>query len=137
MRAPLLLTLALLAAGCTGPGDLGEPDNVSSHTQRLDPESYYNAGFELGSKSRVRVTFEVTSGGAIDVWLASAETCSAWLQPDFAPIARATSAQNGTLTAELPAGSACLILDNADLPPGPTSPTGPVVVEYRIETWRI
>lgn len=135
--APLLLVLALLAAGCARPTELGEPEQASEATQRLEFDSYYQANFDVPTRSHVRITVNVTSGGPIDVWLASGVSCGDWLQPSFQPAATLFGVTNGTLELDVPAGSVCLPLDNADIAPGPTSPQGDVVVQYRIETWRI
>lgn len=137
MRRLAPLAVALLLAGCAGPAPLGEPDQSSEYPQKLAPESFYKASFSLASRSHVRVTVNVTSGGPVDAWLAGGAACDRWLQGDFAPERTLFGVANGTLEADLDAGDYCLPLDNAAIPPGPTQPTGEVQLTYRIETWRI
>lgn len=137
MRPAIPLLASLLLAGCAGAPPLGPPDQVGEYPQDLASESYYQASFELPARSHVRITVNVTSGGPVDVWLATREACGDWTQPSFAPERTLFGVANGTLEADLPRGTYCLPLDNASIPPGPTAPSGEVSLVYRIEAWRI
>jgi hypothetical protein len=139
-RVPLaLLVAALLAAGCSGPADpyAREPDQVSADEWTLEPGSFYLPSFETDGASHVRATVRVLSGEPVDAFLAAGAECNDYPMPAaFTPSATLLSSENGTLEADLPAGRACLALDNHDFPPGTSPGNGTVRVAYRIEVWR-
>jgi hypothetical protein len=79
----------------------------------------------------------VLAGEPVDAFLAAGAECSDYPKPSaFAPSAALLSSRNGTLAADLPAGRACLALDNHDFPPGTSAGNETVRVAYRIEVWR-
>ena len=135
-----LVLLVVVLAGCGAPADPteGEPDQVSADEWTLEAGSFYLPTFETGGAARVRATVEVLYGEPVDVFLAGGEECGDYPMPDeFSPAASLLSTTNGTLEADLPAGRACLALDNHDFPPGTSPGNGTVRVAYRIEVWRL
>lgn len=139
MRLAPALTLALLLAGCGAPSDpyARAPDQSSADEWTLEPGSFYLPSFDLPEASRVRATVTVLDGEPVDAFLAAGAECGDYPSPGaFTPAAMLLSARNGTLEADLPAGHACLALDNHDFPPGTSPGNGTVRVAYRIEAWR-
>lgn len=131
-----LLALALLLPGCADPYDRA-PDQSSADEWTLEPGSFYLPSFDTGGEARVRAHVEVLDGEPVDAFLATGAECEEYPVPgEFTPSATLLSSRNGTLEADLPAGRACLALDNHDFAPGTSPGNGTVRVAYRIEVWR-
>lgn len=134
-RAPLLLLLAILVAGCAADPYAREPDQVAADEWTLEPDSFYLPSFSSAKPSHVRAHVTVLAGDAIDVFLAAGAACDAYPFDGFQYAAMLNATVQGTLEADLPAGRACLALDNHDFPPGTSPGNGTVRVGYRIEVW--
>jgi hypothetical protein len=132
---PLLVSLTLLVPGCAGDPYAREPDQSAADEWTLEPNSFYLPSFEPRGKAHVRAHVSVLEGGPVDAFLASGQACFDYPTDLFRPAAMLASVTNGTMEADLPAGRACLVLDNHDFAPGTSPGNGTARVSYRIEVW--
>ncbi|GEM_PF-5101478 len=135
----LLVAAALLLAGCAAPPRdpyAGRaPAGTQTQTLVVPRQQFAHPTFGAPSPVHARVTWN--SSQRIDAWITGdfEHDCAGYGLRTFHPAAAMLNSTGGVLEADLPAGTDCLILDNADFAGG-QAPAGPdATVSFTIDVW--
>lgn len=137
MRAALPVALALLLAGCaSAPQDPyagRKPEGSQTQSIVVPRQQLAHPTFGAHAPAHARVTWNASL--PLDAWIADEGNCTRYGTRQFHPAAAMLNSTGGVMSADLPAGTDCLILDNTDYAEG-RAPAGPdVAVSYTIDVW--